>query len=89
VDGIIIDYIHSDLDNPAALLTAAVGKPAVSGYIDLLQKAGVDPDIIDVRPVPVVSSLLDQEKSPLNGIYLDLEPEHPSLVIFKGKRIVL
>lgn len=89
VDGMIIDYTHSDPENPAALLTAAVEKPTVSGYIDLLQKAGLDPDIIDVRPVPVVTWLLDQEKSPLNGIYLDLEPEHPSLVIFKGKRIVV
>jgi type II secretory pathway component PulL len=89
VEGVIIDYNHSDPENPGALLTAAIGKPAVSGYIDLLQKAGLDPDIIDVRPVPVVTWLLDQEKSPLNGIYLDLEPEHPSLVIFKGKRIVV
>jgi general secretion pathway protein L len=89
VEGMIIDYTHSDAENPAALLVAAIGKPSVSGYIDLLQKAGFDPDIIEIRPVPVVLWLLDQEKTPLNGIYLDLEPEHPSLVIFRGKKIAV
>jgi general secretion pathway protein L len=89
VDGVVIDYTNSDADNPSFLLTAAAGKPIISGYIDLLQKAGFDPDIIDVRPMPAVIWLLDQEKTPLNGIYLDLEPEHPSLVIFKGKKIAV
>ncbi len=89
VDGMVIDYIHSDSDNPSALLTAAAAKPIISEYIDLLKKVGLDPEIIDVRPVPLASSLLDQENTPLNGIYLDLEPEHPSVVIFKGKKIVI
>jgi general secretion pathway protein L len=46
VDGMIIDYTHSDPENPSALLAAAILKHAVSGYIDLLQKAGFDPEKI-------------------------------------------
>lgn len=89
VEGMIIDYTQSDAAKPSALLAALAGKPIVSGYIELFQKAGFDPEIIDVRPVPIVTWLLDQEKTPENGIYLDLEPEQPSLVIFRGKRIAI
>ena len=89
VDEMIIDYIHTDESNPESVLTAAMNKDHIANFIDLLKAAEVDPDIIDIRPVPAVTWLLNQQSTPDNGIYLDLEPEHPCVVIFQNKKIVL
>jgi general secretion pathway protein L len=85
----IIDYIHTDADNPASILAAAINKDYIGDYIERLKDAGVEPDIIDIRPVPAVTWLLGQEKTPASGIYLDLEPEHPCVVIFQNRKIVV
>ena len=89
VDEMIIDYVPTDVANPESVLTAAINKGQIGNIIEQLKTAGVDPDIIDIRPVPAVTWLLNQESSPNNGIYLDLEIEHPCAVIFQNKRIVL
>ena len=89
VDEKIIDYIHTDESTPESILAAATGKGYIENYIEQLKAAGIEPDIIDIRPVPVVAWLLDQEDTPESGIYLDLEPEHPCVVIFENKKIVL
>ncbi|MBN2418074.1 MAG: pilus assembly protein PilM [Deltaproteobacteria bacterium] len=89
VDEMIIDYIHTDETNSASILTAAIKKDHISNFIEYLKTAGIEPDIIDIRPVPAVTWLLNQERTPGNGIYLDLEPEHPCIVIFQGKKVVL
>ena len=89
IDEMVIDYNHTDENNASAIFTAAINKAYIAGYIDKFINAGVDPDIIDIRPVPAVLLLLDQERTPDSGIYLDLEYEHPCIVIFRNKKIVL
>lgn len=89
IDEKILDYIHTDEDNPESIFTAAMDKDFIGDYIEQLKTTGVDPDIIDIRPVPAVSWLLGQETTPENGIYLDLEPEQPCVVIFQNKKIAL
>ncbi len=89
IDELIIDYIHTDAANPGSILTAAMNRDYIGKYIEQLKNAGIDPDIIDIRPAPAATWLLDQENTSANGIYLDLEPEHPCIVIFQNKKIVL
>ncbi len=89
VDEMIIDYIHTDETNPGSILTAAMNKDYIGDYIEQLKGAEVEPDIIDIRPVPAVTWLLDQDSTPGNGIYLDLEPEHPCIAIFQNKKTAL
>jgi len=89
VDGMIIDYNHTDDDDRTAILTAAANKEFVADFLEKLNTVGIDSDIIDIRPVPAVIWIMDQETSPDSGLYLDLEPEHQCIVLFKNKKIVL
>lgn len=89
IDDMVIDYNHTHENNPSAILTAAIKKVYIAEYIQKFNNAGINPDIIDVRPVPVVIWLIDQEKTTDSGIYLDLEYENPCVVIFQNNKIVL
>ncbi len=89
IDEMVIDYNHTDGNNKSAIFTAAINKASIAEYIEKFKNAGVEPDIIDIRPVPAVLLLLDQERTPDSGIYLDLEYDHTCIVIFRNKKIVL
>ena len=89
VDEMVIDYNPTDENNPSSILTASINKNYVAEYIEKLKNAGVDPDIIDIRPAPAAIWLMDQESAPDNGVYMDLEYEHPVAVIFQNKKIAL
>lgn len=89
VDEMVIDYNHTDDDDRTAILTAAVNNKVISGFLEKLNTIGIDPDIIDIRPVPAVIWIMDQATCPDSGIYLDLEANHQCIVLFKDKKIVL
>ena len=89
VDSKIIDYIRTDEGSPSGLFTAAADRELIAAYIDLFKKTDIDPDVIDIRPLPAVTWLMDQEHTPDSGIYLDFEPGHTCLVLFQNKKIRL
>lgn len=89
VDDMIFDYSIIDNINGANILTAGIYKKNISEYLNKLLSEGIDPDIIDVNPVPAAAWILDQQEYPENGLYLEICPEHQNVVIFQNRRIVI
>ncbi|MFC1838701.1 pilus assembly protein PilM [Thermodesulfobacteriota bacterium] len=89
VDDMIFDYSIIDNINGANILTAGISKKNISGYLNILFNAGIDPDIIDVNPVPSVAWILDQKEYPENGLYLEICSEHQNIAVFQNRRIVI
>ncbi len=89
VDSKIIDYIRTEEGISSGLFTAAADRELIAGYIDLFKKTDAEPDVIDIRPLPVVTWLMDQVHTPDSGIYLDFEPEYTCLSVFQNKKILL
>ena len=89
VDKMVIDYNHISKNDPSSILTAAIDKEYIAGYIEKFGNFGVEPDIIDIRPVPAVNWLLEQEMTPDTGIYIDLEYKQSCIIVFRDKKIVL
>ncbi|MFC1819664.1 pilus assembly protein PilM [Thermodesulfobacteriota bacterium] len=89
IDDIVVDFDIIDRPDQSEVLAVSVKKTYISEYLSKLQTFGIDPDILDISPVPIVAWLLDQGSTPSNGLFLDIGPNRNSLVLFLKKRIVL
>ncbi len=84
-----VDFLSIDRAEQTEILTAALDKSKIQDHLDLLQSQDFDPDILDVRGVPLVLCLLKQTKTPDNGLFLQLDQAGHTMVLFYERRIVL
>lgn len=89
IEDLIVDFMILHRSDRSEVLAASVRKKILSEYISSLQAHGIHPDIVDIKPVPMASWLLDQEGIPENGLLLDIGLFSDSMVLFMKKRIVL
>ena len=89
IDDLITDFIILDRSDQGEVLAASVKKASISQFVSDLRKYGIDPDILDIGPVPVVSWLFEQDETPENGLLLDLGLDRNSMILFIKKKIVL
>ena len=89
IEDLLVDFIFSDLSNRKDVLAASVRKGVISEQLQLLQPHGIDPDVVDIQCIPVVSWLLKQEETPENALFLQLDGKTNTMVILLEKRIAL
>ena len=89
IDDLVVDFNLIDRPDQSEILAVSANKTYISGYLSTLQTFGIDPDVLDIRPVPTVSWLLDQEDTPDNGLYLEIGLNKNAIVLFLERRIVL
>ncbi len=89
IDDLIIDFIISNRSIQSEILAVSVKKTAISEYLRQMQVYGIDPDVLDIRCIPMVSYLLNQEETPDNGIFLKIGRIRNTIVLFQNRSIVL
>jgi len=55
VEDLVVDFNITDQSDQSEVLAVSVKKGAISGYLEKLKAYGIDPDILDIRSVPLVS----------------------------------
>ncbi len=89
IQDMVVDYVLVDRTEQSRLLAALVKKGLVQEHLQRLQSQGVDPDILDIRGVPLVLWLMRQEDTPENGLFLQIEKTNITMALFINKRIAL
>jgi general secretion pathway protein L len=90
VDEITADFIVA---RPATgktdVLAASVERSWIAERLAFLQQRGLDPELIDVRNVPIVTWLLKQKEVPADGLFLEIRRKKCTMILFSERRIVL
>lgn len=90
VDQITADFIVARPGiGKTDVLAAAVERSWIAERLAFLQERGLDPELIDVRNVSVVGSLLRQKEVPDDGLFLEIRRRKCTLVLFSDRKIVL
>jgi general secretion pathway protein L len=89
IQDMIIDFNVIESSEQIEILALSTEKTYVSRYLKVLNDFGIEPDIIDVSPVPTVIWLLNQEDTPRNGLFLDIGFNRNSMILFLNNRIHL
>jgi Tfp pilus assembly protein PilN len=85
----VIDFNVIESSEQNEILAVSTEKAYVSRYLEVLNDFGIEPDIIDVSPVPTVVWLLNQEDTPRNGLFLYIGFNRNSMILFLDNRINL
>jgi len=89
IEDMIIDFNVIESSEQSEILAVSTEKTYVSRYLEVLNDFGIEPDIIDVSPVPTALWLLNQEDTPGNGLFLDIGFNRNSMILFLNHRINL
>ncbi len=89
IEDMVIDFTINNRSGHSEILAASVNKSFISEYLGILSSHGVDPDILDIRGVPVVSCLLRQEGTPENGIFIELNEKTATMALYLKRRVAL
>lgn len=89
IDDVMIDFGIIDRSDQSEILAVSIKKKFVSEYLAQLQSCEIDPDILDIRCMPIISWLLKQEGTHDNGLLLDIEKKITTMVLYAKRNIVL
>ncbi len=89
IEDLVVDFSIIDRSDQSDILAVSVKKTTMSEYLELLQTYGIDPDVLDIGCIPIVSRLLNQDGTPENGLLLDIGPRRSTMVLYLTRRIVL
>jgi len=89
VHNLISDFIINEHSEQSRILSASVYKTFISDHIMQMDSCGIDPDILDIRCVPIVCRLLKSQEAPEEGLFLDIGEKRLTMVLFKDKHISL
>jgi hypothetical protein len=89
IEDLIVDFTIIDRSDQSEILAVSVRRRYISEYLTHLQSHGIDPDILDVRGVPMVLWLLRQEGIPDNGLLLEIGLKINTMVLYLNRRIGL
>ncbi len=90
VDEITADFtVARSAAGKTDVLAASVERSWIAERLTFLQQRGLDPELIDVRNVPIVAWLLKQKEVPDDGLFLEIRCKKCTMVLFSERRIVL
>ncbi|MGW8287691.1 MAG: GspL/Epsl periplasmic domain-containing protein [Desulfobulbales bacterium] len=90
VDKYLVDFI--DIDRTVSqtdIIAASVNRTYLAEHLTNFETLGVEPEILDVRNLPLANQLLMQQDCPDNGMLLSLGSKKCSLIFFLDKKVVL
>jgi len=86
---LIVDFTFVDRSDESEILGVGVRKAYVSEYLTRLQTQDIDPEVLEIRCVPLVSWLLKQEETPDNGLFLEIGAKRGMMILFLKRHIAL
>ena len=89
IDSLIVDFTIINQSDQSEILAASVSREYLSEYLTHLKGHGIDPDILDIRGVPMVFWLLRQEGIPDNGLLLEIGLKKSTMLLYLNRRIGL
>ncbi|MFH1123567.1 MAG: PilN domain-containing protein [Pseudomonadota bacterium] len=89
IEDLLVDFTISDRSDHSDILAVSVRSALISDYLRDLGPHGIDPEVLEIRCVPMVSWLLRQPETPANGLLLDMGLKKRTMVLFLKGRIAL
>jgi Tfp pilus assembly PilM family ATPase/Tfp pilus assembly protein PilN len=89
IEELIVDFAIIDRSDQTDILAVSIKKAVVSEYLTKLEAIGLNPEILDIRCLPLVSWLLRCEGVPDHGIILDICQKRSTMVLYLRRRIAL
>jgi general secretion pathway protein L len=89
IEDLIVDFTIIEQAEQSEILAASVRRKYISEYLARLKGYGVDPDLLDIRGVPVALWLLRQAEIPDDGLVLDIDPKGGTMVLYLKRHISL
>jgi len=89
IEDIVVDFNIIEHSDQSKVLAVLAKKAHISEYLSSLNAFGIEPDVIDVGPVPTVLWLLEQEGIPENGLFIETGIHRNSMILFLNRRIAL
>lgn len=89
IEDLIVDFTIVDQLDQSEILAVSIKRSHISDYLTHLQGHGVDPDLLDIRGVPIVLWLLKQGEIPDDGLLLEIGLKRNTMVLFLKRRISL
>ncbi len=89
VDDVAIDFNITGEFEQTGILALSIKKEYISWYLETLQRHGLEPEILDVEGVALVSCLLSRDDITETGLFLDIGPRKCTLIAFRERRISL
>ncbi|MDY6880457.1 MAG: type II secretion system protein GspL [Thermodesulfobacteriota bacterium] len=89
IEDLVFDFVADDRSHQGEILSVSAKKSFVSEFLIRLQGRGIDPNVVDIRCVPIVSWLLSHDKAPDDGLFLELGENQVVMILFLNRQIVL
>ena len=88
-EDLIVDFTLIDRSDKSEVLAASLRREDVAQYLALLKAHGVDPEVMNVGCVPILSWLLKQEGTPDDGLLVDFGHRKNTMILFLKRRLAL
>jgi len=90
VDEQLIDFIDIDrTGSQTNIIAASVNRVYIGDHLAHFKSLGVEPEVLDIRNVPLANQIMMQQDSPGNGLLLYLGSRICTILLFLDKKIVL
>lgn len=86
----LVDFIDVERSGSQTdLIAAFVDRAYIKGQIANFESLGMEPEIFDVRNLPLANQILMQQESPENGMLLNFSSKKCSIILYLARKIVL
>ena len=86
----LVDFIDVNRSGSQTdLIAATVNRAFIAEHLSTFEPLGIEPEILDIRNLPLANHLLMQADTPENGILLYIGSKKCSIILFLGKKVVL
>ncbi len=89
ISDLILDFAVVNAEEQTDVLAASVRKDYLSDYFGQLEPYGIDPEVVDIRGVPIVLWIVKQEGATEDGLFMEICRKSATLILFLKKRITL
>jgi general secretion pathway protein L len=90
IDKHLVDFIDVDRSGSQTdLIAATVNREYIAEHLSRFEDLGLEPEILDVRNLPLANQVIMQPDSPDNGMLLCIGSKKCAIVLFLDKKIVL
>jgi general secretion pathway protein L len=89
MDEMLFDFSVYEKKEGSRIMATLLPKTEISGCLDILGSARLDPDVVTAGWLPVLSWLLRRPASPRQGIFLEVGEERSVIYLFLNRKVAL
>ncbi len=90
VEKLVVDFLPvASGDTGTRVLAAAVERSHLAGMLETFTASGLQPQVMELRSLPLASALLREEEAPADGLCLDLGLRRATLVLWHRGKVAL